>query len=300
MHEIHLVRHADARAEGARTLPLSLAGVERDAARRRADRCPSRAPAAESTPPCAPPGTTRRTTGARKSAPASARVSSAGAMPSTRRENSGSTSRHMSLGVAQEALARRREVDEGDAAEQLERLDVVAEPQPFDDVALALKALAPQRRQLGRRPACRAPPRSRVARARRARSPTRWPRPGIAVAACRSRSRPPSLPTRSHARPARRAVASSAIRPASRAAARVERRSSLSSDAARNASRVSSSDVVAEDRRVLRVDRLQLGRLLLPGVGQIVFARDLLHEDLAVVAKPIERHRAHAARDAPR
>ena len=74
---------------------------------------------------------------ARNSAAASARVSSDGAMPSTRRENSGSTSRHMSSCRAGSPGTPPRG-HEGNAAEQLERLDVVAEPQPFDDVALAL------------------------------------------------------------------------------------------------------------------------------------------------------------------
>jgi hypothetical protein len=46
-----------------------------------------------------------------------------------------------------------------------------------------------------------------------------------------------------------------------------------------------------ENRRVSRIDRLQLGGRLLAGVREIIFARDLLHERFAVGAKPFDRQR---------
>jgi hypothetical protein len=54
--------------------------------------------------------------------------------------------------------------------------------------------------------------------------------------------------------------------------------------------------ILTEYRRVTRVDGLKVGGGLETGVRKIVFARDLLHELLALAPQPVERQRLHVAR----
>ena len=47
--------------------------------------------------------------------------------------------------------------------------------------------------------------------------------------------------------------------------------------------------VIAQNFRVPRVDRRQLGRRLEPGLGTVVLARELLHETLTTAPQPVQR-----------